>query len=810
MILNFRGFPQPFLKGALSTAKRESAFSRPHISFSVRPLHYFIFINPNLKTDRFYGREKIDLNFLKPAKKIALNSLNLKIQKVMLTDPISKVKFFVDPKAQTLLLVFSKPIKKGIHILKISWEGKLKKKPMGFFYVPLKKKRTVLLSTQFEPASARRMFPCWDNPDFKATFQISAEIPRSFSAVSNMPVKTTTLFFRKKIMVFAPSPKMSTYLVELTIGKLESITGKSDGIQIRVITPEGEQNSGEYALHAAEKDLHYDDQYFGYHYPLPKLDLIAVPEGFGGAMENWGAITFNPSLLLLNPHSHDLKPMIFEFISHEIAHQWTGDLVTMKWWNNIWLNEGFANWLMQKETRHFNPQWHIRLTNIYYKNETMTEDSFKAARPVKRKVLKGRFALDAFTPIIYRKAQAILRMLELYLGRKTFQKGVDLYIHRFQYSSTNAQDLWKSLGKASGKPVSSMAERWIVQPGFPQVFAKTSCSGNREVLILRESRFSFSPAAKNYFWKTPIFLTLSTNLLSEKKILLWKKKKILFKPDTCGSLVLFRHQGYYRIHYNSALFRSMLKNFNQLSSIRKINFLNDTWAFLENDEYPTKNYFNLICKFRNSTNPAPWKEILKQFQFIDRLEVKASSRKRFKDFAVRFLTPLYQKLKKRKKWKDNPGILRLRKKLSLFLARFKNEKPAGIEKFSGCMKNLTLEEKKITFSATSQKNPIKMAETVLRTARAGHPEQAWKFVKIHQKFFLKNFSNRNMALFYLYLIKSFYGNKKANDIFHYAQKQIPSIYKQILFKGEEYNHFCEKLKKNLLPKLNVYIANEKN
>src|SRR6188472_315960 len=309
-----------------------------------------------------------------------------------------------------------------------------------------------MLGTQFEATDARRFFPCWDEPAFRARFQLTAVVPENWLAVSNMPIESETpLDGRRppgaprldassgapggralppgtslKEVRFASTPPMSSYLNVFVAGELDLIESRVGPTQIRVIATKGKAELGRYALEASAEILKYYNDYFGVPYPLPKLDQIAIPGGFGGAMENWGAITYYESVLLFDRQNSSAatKQSIYEVIAHEVAHMWFGDLVTMAWWDNLWLNEGFASWMGSKCSDHFNPQWHIWLRSNAAKQRAMTTDALSATHPIQQPVRTESEANSAFDEITYQKGQSFLRMLESYLGEEDFRRGI--------------------------------------------------------------------------------------------------------------------------------------------------------------------------------------------------------------------------------------------------------------------------------------------------------------------------------------------------------------------------------------------------
>ena len=338
------------------------------------PHAYVIHVSPDPATRACTGNETIDIEVLRPTAKIVLNAADLEITTASLQGleaGAAATPLTPQPDAGEQIVTFPLPkeLPAGKYRLALAFHYTLHDLPQGLYleHYNAPSGQKTMLASQMEPTDARRMFPCWDEPAFRATYQLNVSLPlpacEKFEAVSNMPVAQVHSTVAggsaagTREFDFAPTPPMATYLVALVAGELEEVKGEADGVQIRVLTTEGKRESARYALESAEKILSFYDEYFGVHYPLPKLDEIAVPGGFGGAMENWGAIVYNESILLYDPQtsSASVKEDVFAVMAHEMAHQWFGDLVTMAWWDNLWLNEGFASWMGTKTTDHFNP-----------------------------------------------------------------------------------------------------------------------------------------------------------------------------------------------------------------------------------------------------------------------------------------------------------------------------------------------------------------------------------------------------------------------------------------------------------------------
>src|SRR6188472_1304311 len=393
-----------------------------------------------------------------------------------------------------------------------------------------------MLGTQFEATDARRFFPCWDEPAFRARFQLTAVVPENWLAVSNMPIESETpLDGRRppgaprldassgapggralppgtslKEVRFASTPPMSSYLNVFVAGELDLIESRVGPTQIRVIATKGKAELGRYALEASAEILKYYNDYFGVPYPLPKLDQIAIPGGFGGAMENWGGITYYESRLLFDSKSSsgETKQNIYEVLAHEMAHQWFGDLVTMAWWDNLWLNEGFATWMATKASEQFYPQWQSWLNGYGQKQVALALDARRTSHPIQQEVVNESEAMVAFDAITYNKGQALIRMLENYLGENVFRDGIRKYMADNAYGSTTTSDLWRALESVAHKPVTGIAASFTEQDGVPLITAETTCNGDAQRLSLRQDRFVVAPRAAAALpprnWQIPV------------------------------------------------------------------------------------------------------------------------------------------------------------------------------------------------------------------------------------------------------------------------------------------------------------------
>src|SRR5215471_11325677 len=494
-------------------AVAESAFSfgatPGKLPKTVAPIHYALDLTPDLDKLTFSGSEVVDIEVMEPTARLMLNAVDMTIEGVAIEGEAAP-QVTSDAAAQTVTFTFAHPIAAGRHQLRVSFTGRINRFGRGLFMVdyPTAEGRKRVMSSHLEPSDARRIFPSWDEPAFKATISLTVTVPRAFLAVSNMPVaREEPTGDGKKRVAFQPTPRMSSYLFVLAAGDLERVTADADGVTVGVVATRGKGEHGRYALDAAVGLLRYYNDYFGVAYPLPKLDLIAVPGGFGGAMENWGGITFFESRLLFDPttSASDARRGIFSIIAHEMAHQWFGDLVTMAWWDNIWLNEGFATWMQAKAADALHPEWQSWLNGNGFKQAAMNEDARRTTHPIQQPIANESEAMAAFDSITYAKGQALIRMLEDYLGEGTFRAGIRAYKKQHPYNNTTTADLWAALQGASGKPVTSIAAAYTEQGGIPLVVAETSCTGDIQRLAIRQERFTVhDPSPEPQRWQVPV------------------------------------------------------------------------------------------------------------------------------------------------------------------------------------------------------------------------------------------------------------------------------------------------------------------
>jgi aminopeptidase N len=620
----------------------------------VRPTDYAIWIKPDIKRLTFEGRETIKLTLEQATSQLVLNAADVTASDAQLdgkTIPKTAIKF--DARSELLTITAPEKLAPGEHTLALKFSGKINQFGRGLFYGKYQEQGTgakkIFLGTQFEASDARRLFPCWDEPAFRARFQLTSVVPENWMAVSNMPIANEKKVGGGREVEFQPTPSMSSYLVVFCAGEFDAIESEVDGVKLRITTTKGKAESARYALEATEQILHYYNDYFGVPYPLPKLDQLAIPGGFGGAMENWGGITYYETALLFDPanSSAATKQRVYEVIAHEVAHQWFGDLVTMAWWENLWLNEGFASWLGTKCTARFNPQWEVWLEKNtprdptrrigIPKEQAMEGDARATTHAIQQKIETEAEANSAFDDITYKKGQSFLRMLESFLGEEAFRDGIRRYVEAHKYSNSTTADLWNALSEASGKPVVDIAAGWTEQAGFPVVNVKREA--NNKVALLQE-RFTINfQDNSNLIWKIP--LTYLIDGQSAPATLLMSEKRVTLEdvPADRALKLNVEGAGNYRVAYDEPSWKLLLATLPDMNVPDQVNLLSDAWAFVQEGRQPLHFYTDLVDRLPASTALAVHEQIIHAFTSIDHLLIGTAELETFRHYARRVLRP---------------------------------------------------------------------------------------------------------------------------------------------------------------------------
>jgi aminopeptidase N len=632
------------------------------------PVDYTLAVTPNIGALSFSGTERVKLKFRSATRTAIFNSLNEKLTDVRLDGkPVAKVA--TDDEQQLTTVTLAHAARPGTHTLTFSFQGKLETQPHGLFvqhYITPTGAKGLLLSTKMESTDARRMFPCWDEPSFRATFQLTVTVPATWATVSNMPVATRAVHGSLATTAFERSPKMPSYLIEFTGGELAQVSTRSGGTGLGVWAVQGREGDGHTALANAQVILQDYNNYFGYPYPLPKLDSIAVPGGFSGAMENWGAITYNDQLLLINSASTmQDRQTVFAVQAHEMAHQWNGDLVTMGWWDDLWLNESFASWRGSKETDLRNPAWKWLELQDGSKERAMRSDARLASHPIQQHVANELQAANAFDEITYEKGEAVLRMLEAFLGPDVFRDGVRRYMQVHAFSNTTASDLWSALSAASGMDVGRIAAGWTEQMGFPLVRVAASCdsTGKRE-LTFSQTRFLLHGAdSSGVRWNVP--LRIRSASAGEPRSLLFATDGQKSDAGKCSEPLSVNADalGFYRVAYDRQTLATNTHAFGALPDGDKIALLDDEWALVLSENEELAAYLALAPSMGNDGNTRAWVQIAGALGTIEYDERGGAGHDPFAAFARSIVRPMADRLGWDTKEGDTPDVQELRRTL---------------------------------------------------------------------------------------------------------------------------------------------------
>jgi len=623
----------------------------------VVPDHYDVALVPDMKTSTFTAKVSIALSVLQPTSSITLNAADLSFASAVLSkaeDTKGQVvgKIVVDAGKQTATFRFPKALAKGNYRLTLDYSGKIGSQPRGLFQLDYENaeghRRAIY--TQFENSDARRMIPSWDEPGYKATFTLEATLPVADMAVSNMPVASSTdLGNGRKRVTFALSPKMSTYLLFFGMGEFERMTAAVDGTELGIVTQRGALSQGQFALDSAKAVLADFNDYFGVPYPLPKLDNVAMPgqsQAFA-AMENWGAISTFENVLLLDPavSTQIDKQEVFTNLVHETAHQWFGDLVTMRWWGDLWLNEGFASWMEIRTIVHLHPEWHAELHAVGVREHAMQRDAIATSHPIVQDIVTVEQAAGAFDDITYLKGEAVVRMLEAYVGADAWRAGVRDYIKAHAYGNTVSDDLWRAIDGAAGKPVTAIAHDFTLQPGVPLIrVGDAVCAGGKTTIALTQEEFSQDrPDKKPLSWRVPVIA--QTVAGDTARTLVSGGRASLTLPGCGPVLVNAGQSGYYRTLYSPRDFGALAGDFATLAPIDQLGLMADTWSLALAGREPASSFLDLVAATPLDADTQVWAEVANVFGEIDDYD-KADPirRKAFARFAIARLSPVLARI----------------------------------------------------------------------------------------------------------------------------------------------------------------------
>ncbi|MDD5152488.1 MAG: M1 family metallopeptidase [Candidatus Pacebacteria bacterium] len=638
------------------------------------PVHYEITLEPDLEAHTFKGEETITIKLEKNVKEITMHSNDLDITSANLLcgkEKIKAQKILYDKELETATFVFSKQIKKGETRLHLQFSGILANNMRGFYKskYAVGGKNRFMAATQFEATDARRCIPCFDEPAQKAVFAVHLIIPKNKTAVSNtLPVATNKHRAGFEIVSFAPTPKMSTYLLAFLVGDFEWLEQKtSSGVLVRVIAVPGKKEQGKFALDVAVRTLEFYEKYFDIPYPLNTLDLIAVPDFAAGAMENWGAITFREELLLVDKEhsSTSARESVANVIVHEITHQWFGNLVTMEWWADLWLNEGFASYMPYIVIDTLFPEWKIWekfVTDDLARSLKL--DALKNTHPVVEVQIHNPDEIcEMFDAISYSKGATVIGMLASYLGEKDFRDGLRFYLKEHSYKNTRTIHLWDAFEKISKKPVKKMMEIWTEKSGYPLVSVSINQKSKKLDISQKRyfsSRVSARESGQKTLWPIPLSFISSNGVES---LGLMDKKSISI-PAPLSFIKLNPFEGsMYRTQYDGNLLAKLKVALSEekLTPQDRLGIIRDLFALAEAEQSDVVYLLEMLLAYRNEKEYIVWVEIISGLASLHNLLFGSKSYELFKVYAQNILSKIisYVGWEPRKGEPHNDALLRI-------------------------------------------------------------------------------------------------------------------------------------------------------
>ena len=612
---------------------------------SVVPGRYEIRLEPDLPSGTFAGAETIEVMVREPVSEIVLNAAELTIQEVTIQDSrgaVLKGTAALEEETERARLRFPETLGPGPWRLSLAFTGILNDKLRGFYRSRVKVSRpspgegagaadgsdeTLLAVTQFEATDARRAFPCWDEPAFKAVFQATLVIEEGLTAISNTRVVSEEPIpgTGRKAVRFAPTIRMSSYLVAFVVGRLVATEAALvDGTPIRIWCAPGKMPLARFAQAVATFSLRFFQEYYGLPYPGDKLDLIAIPDFAFGAMENLGAITFRETALLVDERAatHAELARVADVVAHEIAHMWFGDLVTMAWWNGLWLNEAFATFMEMLAVDAWKPEWQRWVSFGVSRAAALEVDGLISSRAIEFEVVAPKDAEAMFDVLTYEKGGAVLRMLEQYLSPAVFREGVRRYLADHQFGNAETSDLWMALGGTANQPIPAIMDGWIFRPGYPMLTVRSENGGRR--LCFSQRRFTYlnSEADASDLWQVPINFRVTVNgAIHNLRLLLSAGEDHVELPGRLDWVVANEGgHGFYRLRYAADLLERLAdRPFEILAPVERFNLINDAWASALAGLSPVEEFLDLTARLKDETDRNVWTALLASLAYLNRV-----------------------------------------------------------------------------------------------------------------------------------------------------------------------------------------------
>ena len=652
-----------------------------HLLHQIIPERYRLMLHPDLERFTFRGEETAYIRLRKPMRVITFHAKDIKVLKAEFRQGRKAWKprrIYYIPADEHANFEFGESLPKGKGELYLEFSGVLNDQMRGFYRsrYEVNGKTHYMATTQFEATDARRAFPCIDEPAAKAIFDVTLIIPKGQRAISNTHETSAREHSSGfEIVEFAPTPKMSTYLLAFIVGRFEYVERKTkEGVLVRVFVTPGKKKQAMFALDVAVRSMSFFHKYFGVPYPMPVLDMIAIPDFSAGAMENWGAVTYRESMILFDDKHSSLanKQWVALVIAHELAHQWFGNLVTMEWWTHLWLNEGFASWIEYLAIDHLFPKWDIWMQFVAQDwAEAMHLDALGETHPIEVEVTHPDEIGEIFDAVSYSKGASLIRMLAEYLGERDFRNGLRHYLKKHQYANATTDDLWAAFEHIAKKPVRVMACGWTKQAGYPLVTVQES----GKQLVLRQSRFCSSSVTAARFKndKTRWSIPVGIQKVGKKRpsYVLLQDRQTSFKRSLFGRQFKLNSGaiGIYRVDYPVTLLRALSPLIGQqkLSVPDRLSLENDAFSLAKAGRVPTVAALALAENYLSETDYNIWLDLAGHLGAIENLISGETFEGAYKNFARSLFAPLARSMgwKSRRRESHTATLLR---SLALFQA----------------------------------------------------------------------------------------------------------------------------------------------
>jgi puromycin-sensitive aminopeptidase len=622
------------------------------LSRDVLPHRYQAVLEVDLPGKAFRGSEQVSVSLARPVREVVLHALALDITRAELRigSAVHPARVSVLPVSETAVLRFDDEVGPGEGTLHVDWTGRFSDGLRGLYLAG------EVASTQFEAADARRVFPCFDEPAFKARWALTVQVPAGLAVLSNGRLEESTPAAGGQVRIrFAETELLSSYLVALVAGPLVGTPEERSGdVPVRTWALREKAHLSRFGQDAALAALPRLQDYFGLPYAFGKLDQVAIPDFEAGAMENAGLITYREVALLVDPVTAPLsvQKRIAEVVTHELAHQWFGNWVTMVWWDDLWLNEAFATWMAYKIVDRWKPDWRVWLDFDSGKSVALHLDALRSTHPIRGTVRNAGEAGEAFDAITYEKGGAVLRMIEGFLGEEAFRTGIRGYMRTHARANAVADDLWAALTEASRQPVIEVANAWIRQPGYPVV--SVSLGGNR--LSLGQARFFSDPSAKSdEHWPVPIVLRWADAGGEHQTRILLQGRTLITELPVEGPVTWLcanaGSTGFYRVAYDASGLLALRENLGALAPSERIGLLADQWALVRAGRAQIADFLDLALGFADETDDAVLDELVGKLAFIDSRLVDGEDTVRFRRVVEKLLGPALARMG----WEPRPG-----------------------------------------------------------------------------------------------------------------------------------------------------------